>query len=152
MIEVSCSRDKHGFLPRCKDNETWTDQDISSYLPDNIKMMMCRNEKYNLLVRHFDSNVSVENFFANELGLTVQRAMKNGYSIDELIRSLDAEKKSLKGMLSSDVGSLTIGGLSSEQVYHNNIYQDYLNNLKGALHGDELPDQLSGSGRIDDIF
>ena len=55
-------------------------------------MMMCRNGKYNLLVRHFDSNVSVENVFANELGLTVQRAMKNGYPIDELIGSLDAEK------------------------------------------------------------
>ena len=72
LVEVSCSRDKHGSLPCCKTNETWADHDISCYLAEKIKMMMCRNGKYNLLVRHFDSNVSVENVFANELGQTVQ--------------------------------------------------------------------------------
>ena len=140
LVEVSCSRDKSGSLPYCKTSERWTDHDISSYLAEKFKMMMCRNGKYNLLVRHFDSNVSVENVFENELGQAVQRAMRNGCSIDKLMRSLDAEKESLKGMLCPDVVGVSIDGLRGDQVYNDN------------LTGNLLLDQLSGLGVMDDIF
>ena len=140
IMEVSCSRDKRGRLPPCNDGETWTDHDISSHVSEKFKNMMCRHGKYNILVRHFGSGLTVDNVFANELRLTVQRAMTNGCPLHQLIRLLDAEKKSATEKFCS---SLTIGGLSSEQMYPDPLCPDDYNQLNGELQGGSLIDQIS---------
>ena len=74
----------------------------------------------------FLSDISTHNMFANKLRLTVQQAMTNGCPLHQLIRSLDAEKKSVTEKYSS---SFTMGGLSSEQMYPGPIFLDDYNQL-----------------------
>ena len=108
---------------------------------------MCRQGKFNILVRHFGSGLTVDNVSANQLQLTVQRSMTSGCPLNQLIRLLDVEKKSATEKYSS---SLTIGGLSSEQIHPDPLCLDDYNQLSGVLQGESLIDQISCPGPFHD--
>ena len=102
VLEYTIYRQKDVTLPKCVENERWTDHDISGFLDNSIKLMMTRNGRYNMLVRHYDSTVSIESDLTSDIHCTVQRAMDGGCKVEDVIRKLDEEKAVLiaeKGML-----------------------------------------------------
>ena len=54
--------------------------------------MMTGNGRYNMLVRHYDSIVSIESVLASDIHCAVQRAVDSGCKLEDVIQTLDAEK------------------------------------------------------------
>ena len=55
-----------------------------------------------MLVRHYDSNFSIESVMTSDIHCVVQRAMDSGCKVEDVIRKLDEDKAVLmaeKGML-----------------------------------------------------
>ena len=142
-------RQKDGTFPNCAENERWTDHDSSGFLDNNIKSMMTRNGRYNMLVRHYDSIVSIESVVASDIHCTVQRAMDSGFKLEDIIWKLDVEKNMLMAEKDMLMVSTNMGGPINQQMSQDPLYQTYLDNLDGAIGLNGQQQTFDGGALID---
>ena len=114
ILEHNIHRLQNGNFPECKENERWTDHDISGSLDENTQSRMTRNGRYNILVRHYDSVVSVDSVLASDIHCVVQRALASECTPAQVREKLDAEREKLMG--SSFVPAVPIMSIGQDPV------------------------------------
>ena len=135
-------RSRDGSLPECKEKERWTDHDMSGYLEESTKSMMTRNGGYRMLVRHFDSVVSVASVLAGDIHCAMQRALASGCTPSQICEQLEAERVKLMG--SSFVPAVPIMSMGQkERTGGDPFYQADIDNL---LDFENIEEQMGLEG------
>ena len=142
VLEHTMYRSRDGSLPECKEKERWTDHDISGYLEESTKSMMTRNGGYRMLVRHFDSVVSVASVLAGDIHCAMQRALASGCTPSQICEQLEAERVKLMG--SSFVPAVPIMSMGQkERTGGDPFYQADIENL---LNFENIEEQMGLEG------
>ena len=142
VLEHTMYRSRDGSLPECKEKEQWTDHDISGYLEESTKSMMTRNGGYRMLVRHFDSVVSVASVLAGDIHCAMQRALASGCTPSQICEQLEAERVKLMG--SSFVPAVPIMSMGQkERTGGDPFYQADIENL---LDFENIEEQMGLEG------
>ena len=94
---------------------------------------MTRNGGYNMLVRHYDSIVSIESVLASDIHCATQRAMDSGCKLEDIIRRLDVEKDMLMAEKDMLMVSNNMGGPVNQQMSQDPLHQTDSDNLDGAI-------------------
>ena len=87
-IEVTKSRNRDGSLPNCDEGESWSLHQIEAYLDDTTKRMMCRNGRFEFLVKHVQSADRAGSVFTSNVREAAHRALQNGCGKEELEQRL----------------------------------------------------------------
>jgi len=142
VLEHTMYRSRDGSLPECKEKERWTDHNISGYLEESTKSMMTRNGGYRMLVRHFDSVVSVASVLAGDIHCAMQRALASGCTPSQICEQLEAERVKLMG--SSFVPAVPIMSMGQkERTVGDPFYQADIENL---LDFENMEEQMGLEG------
>ena len=87
-IEVTKSRNRDGSFPNCEVGESWSLHHIEAYLDDTTKRMMCRNGRFDFLVKHVQSADRAGSVFTSNVREAAHRALQNGCGKEELEQRL----------------------------------------------------------------
>jgi hypothetical protein len=87
-IEVTKFRNRDGSFPNCDEGESWSLHHIEAYLDDTTKRMMCRNGRFDFLVKHAQSADRAGRVFTSNVREAAHRALQNGCGKEELEQRL----------------------------------------------------------------